>query len=230
MAQPTGSYEAGSYYLPLTATNGNTPTFLEATPCFLYFIFRLPLLPPWLTDSGVTPETEVFSAHSHLPQRIQVGQRIYLAGAGDLIYVDGYTATPSVKSWRSEHTGTLSDWADDEEDTSYQTQCLVWDKIDGEDKPLIGVCELKIFSPDEDYNTNASAALDAVEVKTVVDVSETEKVEWLSRIDNKTYENDYPASSYLVADALLGGYLHAIADNYTSFCIPVGGRFYLEAV
>jgi hypothetical protein len=220
MAKPTGAFEAGEYGLPIAYSTGPC-YFTEDDPCWLYLLFRLPLHPPWLCDSNAVDEG--FQAASLLPQRIKVTQEVYLETAGQTIMSAGYTCRPIKKSWARTHTGVINHaWTTGDEDVNYQYDCLQYTPYNGAELPIVGVLELKI------YGNNATvydgADLEAVTLETVLDNAETDEVEWLSRDANKLYGADYPASSWMVADVLIGGYLHALADNRLYFCVPIAGQ------
>jgi len=220
MAQPTGSILVRECNLEV-GSKGST-VYKAATPMYLYLIVRLPVHPAWLLDDGISPEQQNFTANSHLPQRIKTTQNVYLDTASDKLYSKGYTATPWSASWSHTHTGAVGPaWQTADEDTNYQIQCATYTLYPGADPMLIGIVELKLYC--DDAGPTGEAHIEAINVETVMDNDETDLNEWLSFV-SRLYEPDYPASSWMVADVLIGGYLHAIGDTITSVCVPVCGR------
>lgn len=223
MAKPAGAIEPGEWTLPLNIAATGDTFYTETSPCYMYFLFRLPLMPSSLCDLDGGEIDSLGWGGPLLPRRIVTTQEIFIDTDGPTIYTEGRSSKYSEVSWTQDHASETDppDWKAEKEDTNYETECVQFTNYLGgvTDPPLVGWVELKLWS---DADGDDPVELCAVNVNTVCDTADTNTIQYYS-LTTRMFDPDYPADAHMVCDVLINAYKRLLYENCPAFSLPVHG-------
>ena len=206
MAKPQGAVTAGRVRATLWSVSSNDPTYL-------YFVHRLPWLPPWWADRTAQEEGRITP---ELPMRHKVWlERVNENGY--TYYVNWWLASRSKQSLSQTYSTTYSSptWYGPTTD-SYYPDGVEFSAQPGDSPPIYQIVEVEAYTA-----TSGGVRLQAIHFELVPDQSDSSELEYIDRDSNKLYTPDYPASAWHVMKVLCETYQRMLYESRPAYSIPL---------